>query len=725
MVRPPDNRRNFAIVIGDAFCIEGRTILLRSRRPFTQLRRVLSCAKMKSTRYWRSHFSKIAVALLLLVMAGELGLSARRQSQTFDEADHVYAGYQYWRCRDFGINPEHPPFAKLVATIPLLFDRPRNPGPPCASYPTDKWGDFSLAHDFLYSNRPKRILTETRFFAASFALLLAVFVFLAAREMFGRLAGLLAISLVVFEPTILGQGALVKTDLAETCWFFAAVYAYYRYTKQQSALRLVTCGLAAGLALAAKHSGILLPPVLVLLAISDASQRWRDSVPSISARHSKWGAAIARQLSALAIIFVIAVSTLWGFYAFRYAARPPGHEMSESLPAFIQGEVQNRRAHSIMLTKVIPHLRHVLPESYLYGMADITADTVKGRPVFILGHLYPVGQWFYFPAALMIQGTLGFLLLLILTICASRYLWKEKRRETLFLVIPALFFLALSMTARLNLGIRHILPIFPFLIVLASGAAWHLSRQRRAWMLAVVFLVVFHCVSSALAFPHYLAYSNEVWGGTNQTYKSIEVDSGQGLIEIKDYLTRNGITDCWLDYHGTADLAYYGIPCKELTPSLGDNHEPEIIPPNIESTLVISTWSMTGWDWGAPELNPYAALWKMKPTAIIGGHDLVFRGRFELPLISASSRSDVAWSLALQGHVEEALSEARQSVDLAPEYMWNHVTLARILAKANQIPEARSEYLEAIRLSEVQGEGYKGYALTTARAELAALDSLH
>jgi hypothetical protein len=680
---------------------------------------------MKSRSRWTTHSSEIAAALLLLIMACELGFSVRRQSQTYDEADHIYAGYQNWRCRDFGINSEQPPLAKLVATVPLLFDRPQNPGPPCASYSTDKWTAFSLGHDFLYSNNAARILAETRLFAASFSLLLAILVFLAAREIFGGPAALLAMLLVVFEPSILGQGALVKTDLAETCCFFAAVYAYYRYTKHHNTWRLVACGVAVGLALAAKHSGILLLPVLVLLGIADIWHSWRDYVPAGSNRRGKWGQEAVRRFGTLAIIFAMALSTLWGFYRFRYAARPRGREMTESLSAFIRGNIQNRRASSLMLTHIIPHLEHVLPESYLYGMTDITADTVKGRPVFLLGHLYPTGRWFYFPLALVIESTLGFSLLLAVTIFASGYLWRARRRETLFLVIPAFFFLAVSMTSHLNLGLRHILPIFPFLIVLASGAGWHLAHQTRPWMYVVVLLAALHCVSSVRAFPHYLAYSNEVWGGPDRTYRSIEVDSGQGLIEIKEYLARKGITDCWFDYHGTADLSYYGVPCKQLTPRLGDNHQPALIPPTIEGTLVISVWSMTGWDWGAPELNPYAALWKVRPAAIIGGHDLVFQGRFDLRLVSASSHADVALSLASQGHIEEALAEARRSVRLAPEYMWNHVTLARVLTMEKQFPEARSEYVEAIRLAEAQGEGYKGYAMTSARTELAALDSSH
>jgi len=184
------------------------------------------------------------LGLLLLVLAAELGFFARRQSQTIDEADHIHAGYRYWQCGDFGVNPEHPPFAKLVDALPLVFDRPKNPGPACASYETGTSADFAHGHDFLYSNDAGKILAETRSFATSFTFLLAFFVFIAARGMLGEGAALLALLLLVFEPTVLAHGAEVTTDLPVTCWFFGAVYAFYRYTLSPTTLRLILSGLA-------------------------------------------------------------------------------------------------------------------------------------------------------------------------------------------------------------------------------------------------------------------------------------------------------------------------------------------------------------------------------------------------------------------------------------------------------------------------------------------------
>lgn len=664
--------------------------------------------------------------LLLLVLAVELGFSVRRQSQTFDEAFHIFAGYRYWQCSDFGMNPEHPPFAKLVATIPLLFDRPKNPGPPCASETTNKWLDFPLMIDFLYSNDAGRILAETRFFIASFTLLLAVFVFFAARTMFGVGAALLALLLVVFEPTILANGALVTTDMAETCWFLGAVCAFYHYTQQPTFFQMIVCGIATGFALAAKHSGILLIPVLALLALADGWIRWRASAPTAVGDSGNWRGRLVRQLVALVVIVAVATTTLWAFYLFRRSARPVGHEMTESLSDFVQDFIQNRQVHSVMLSNVIPRLTRVLPESYLYGLADVTSETAAGRPAFLLGHLYPTGQWFYFPVAFTIKTTLGLLLLLLITFFAAGYLWREKRRETFFLVIPVVFYFGISLTSRYNSGNRHIMPIYPFLIVLAAGTAWHLARQSRVWAYAISFFVAFHCVSSLRAFPNYLSYSNEAWGGPEETYRYLSlsnVDWGQGLIEESEYLARSHITNCWITYNATADLNYYGIPCNRFPYFLSSKRVATIVPRPVEGTLLISATSLSGVGTGPSELNPYGPLWNAKPVANLGGHTLVFKGRFDLPLLSASSHSSVAEVFVLQGRLEEALAEARTGTQMAPERMQGHLTLAEVLVQAKQFSEARSEYREAIRLAEVYGEGHYWRSITTARRELAALDS--
>jgi predicted membrane-bound dolichyl-phosphate-mannose-protein mannosyltransferase len=150
------------------------------------------------------------VVCLLFLLSLQLALSARRESQTWDEACHIFAGYRYWTHADFGDNPEHPPLVKLLATLPLRrlpLKVPEHPGV------FSKEEDFLTATQFVYSNDAETILFRSRMTAAMLTLLLGALVFAVAREMFGNVAAFVALTLLVFEPNILAHGAVVTTDV--------------------------------------------------------------------------------------------------------------------------------------------------------------------------------------------------------------------------------------------------------------------------------------------------------------------------------------------------------------------------------------------------------------------------------------------------------------------------------------------------------------------------------
>jgi dolichyl-phosphate-mannose--protein O-mannosyl transferase len=214
---------------------------------------------------------RLAVLGLLMIIAAQIFLSTRQESQTFDESDHLYAGYEYWKHADFGRNPEHPPFAKLVAAIALL---PLNLKVPVVASDTYfKRQDFVSASKFLYGADADSLLARGRGMMLLFTLGLALAVFATGREMFSPQAGLLALTLFTFEPMLLANGGLVTTDMALSCMLFVSVYAFYRYIKQPTPLRLALMSIAVGLALVAKQSGVFLYLVLGMLAIAELLHR--------------------------------------------------------------------------------------------------------------------------------------------------------------------------------------------------------------------------------------------------------------------------------------------------------------------------------------------------------------------------------------------------------------------------------------------------------------------
>lgn len=630
---------------------------------------------------------------LLIALVLQLALSVRQNSITWDEDDHIYAGYMSWKHGDFGLNPEHPPLVKMLAAIPLL-NMPLQM--PALQHRNFKHEAFLGGKDFLFKNDADWMLFRARMAAALLTILLAVLVFLAAQEMFGTGAAFIALALLVFDPNLLAHGAVVGTDVGLSCFMFASIYAFYRYVKVPSAWRLIVVGLATGLALASKHTAILIFPMLLLLAICEIARRGSEAAAGVAALPR--GKRAVRLAIALVVVTAIAITLLWASYGFRYQARAAGWELNPPLSQFVHNL---SRPREVRLLETVARWR-LLPESYIYGLADvrIMSDFYAS---YLFGKVYPHGVWFYFPAAFAVKSSLAFLILLLLTgwvIAVGRLrCW----REILFLTIPPAFHLAIAMGSGMNIGVRHILPMYLFLAVLIGGAAWELVERNRRWLYVIVVLLVFEAFSTTRAFPAYLAYANELWGGPSQTYRYLSdsnVDWGQQLKATKRYLDQRGAKDCWFIYfaEGVVDFSYYGIPCKPLPTAdslwVGETAE---APASIDGTVLVSAGDLSGFEFGAGALNPYEQFKYLRPTAVVQYGVFVFDGHFDIPLAAAIGHAQKARRLLEAKQLPESLSEAQEAVGLAPNAVGPNVLLGDILTALQRPQEARQSYARALK----------------------------
>lgn len=652
-----------------------------------------------------SKWVAVGVVVLIIIFCIELLLPARHQSQAIDEACHIYSGYRYWTKADFGMNPEHPPLVKLLAALPLLRMHLNVPQPPQAFF---KNSEFLGGSEFLYSNDADAILFRSRVAVSLLAIALALLVFAASYEMFGARAAFIALLLCIFEPNIVAHGAFVTTDVAMAMFLLAAVYTFYRYVKKPSAARLAVAAVVAGLTLTAKHSGILLCPILILLAIAEivrsAKAGERTSGPLRKT--------VFRFVVALIVIAVVGLGILWSAYGFRFAARPAGLVMTPSLQQYTAQLEHHGFAAKAIMTAAHHHL---LPEAYLFGLADVE-NAPRYLNSYLFGRLYPHGQWFYFPAVFVIKSTLGFLLLLLLfpvaiALCNENYL-----REFLFLGIPPAIYFLVAMASGFNIGVRHILPIYPFLLILAAFVAGELLRKNRVWAAVAIALIAFHVISSARAFPNDLAYANEMWGGPANTYKILtnsNVDWGQQLKATRKYLDQRHIQDCWFSYFDWAFVnpQYYGIPCKPLPGYLSQafNIYPPAAPAKISGTVLISADELAGEGWGPDVLNPYEQFQQIKPVAEIAGGILVFQGNFDVALASAKSHAFAAMDLLTKGQTEQALGEAQTAVATDPDDIASQTMLCRALAQLGRKDEAHAAYLRGMNLAQTVHPEYQGY----------------
>jgi tetratricopeptide (TPR) repeat protein len=635
------------------------------------------------------------VLILLILFFLQLFFSARRDSITWDEDDHIFAGYMSWKHADFGLNPEHPPLVKLVAALPLLNMPLKVPALQDRFFKTEAFLD---GKDFLFKNDADAILFRARMAASVFSIALLVLVFLAANEMFGLFAAFIALGLLAFDPNLIAHGAVVGTDAGLSCCMFASIYAFYRYVKAPSISRLVIVGFATGLALAAKHTGILVFPMLLLLTFCELlegppQKEGSPAQPSFVRRAGNLALA-------LVLIGTIATGILWAFYGFRYQARPAGLQLNPPLAEYLQ---QLSRPREIWLLQTVSRF-HLLPESYIYGLADvrIMSDFYTS---FLLGRIYPHGVWFYFPVAFAIKSSLTFLILLAVTLWALFTRRFTRWREVLFLTIPPVFYLIIAMSSGMNIGVRHILPMYLFLSVLIGGAAAILIKRDRRWAYAVVVLLAYQAASTVRIYPAYMAYANELWGGPSQTYKLLSdsnADWGQQLKDVKHYLDTHNIKDCWFIYfaEGPVNANYYGVPCK-LLPTMDSMwvHEELQAPRAIDGTVLISAGDLSGFEFGPGELNPYEQFKSLKPKAVIDYSVFVYEGHFEIPLAASLSHSQQAGSMLEAHQLDRALAEAKLAVSLAPRAVQPNALMGDILAASGRSEEARSYYEKALTLA--------------------------
>jgi 4-amino-4-deoxy-L-arabinose transferase-like glycosyltransferase len=635
------------------------------------------------------HFNayQIAAFCFLLILLGlQLFFSVRRESQTWDEGNHIFTGYRSWTHGDFGLNPEHPPLVKLFVTIPLLWSQPKSPVLEERFFKEDA---FLRGKEFLYQNDPEKILARTRTFAALLTLLTALVVYFGTREMFGTGAAFIALTLLAFDPNLLAHGALITTDVGLACFMFLSVYMFYRFVKSPSALRLVAAGAVVGLVLAVKHTGLLVLPILFLLALCEIILGDKREMPRRT----------LKVFGSLALIALIGWAVLWSTYRFRYDARPNGLQLNPPLAAYVEG-LKPYEAWPIRTAARF----HLLPESYLYGLVDVKL-TANYYTSYLLGKVYAHNVWFYFPIAFLIKSTVGVLALFLLTlgVVATRRL--NRWREILFLTVPVIFYMIVALTVGMNIGVRHILVVYVFLYVLIGGAASVLIARSRRWAYAVGVLLLIHAVSSVMAFPNYIPYANELWGGPSQTNKYLtdsNSDWGQQLKSVKQYLDRRGVKECWFLYfaEGVAEPSYYGIPCKPLpTISTLWLNVPIDVPTTINGPVLISASNLSGVEFGPGSLDPYGQFKSLKPTAVIDHGVFVFDGKFDMPLAAAISKVQKARNLAEAKQLDQALQEAQEAVTLAPDSIQTQLAVGDILRDMGQPEQARPIYEKALQLA--------------------------
>jgi hypothetical protein len=543
--------------------------------------------------------------------------SYSRASATWDEPGHLTAGYAALARGDYRLDIEHPPVARMLMASPLLLTRgvkldttSIDSQPPVE---TAFNGPFDLGHRFMYAdNDGDRLLYRARFVNVLFGVLLGVLILAWAAEWLGLRAAAVALALYLLEPNIGAHTALVTNDVAVSCFFFAAVYLLWRASRRFKGPNVAGVAACFVLAILSKFSGLFLAPVLAVLAILQVRRGRAFSMRGV--------------VAASAVLIVALWAAVWMAYGFRFA---PSNTPDWQFRLHDDAQVRGAAPVSADVGAWIDDHR-LLPNAFTEGF--LHAQTLaQQRPAFLAGSYSSTGWWYYFPVAFALKTPLALLALLAVGIHACvRQSVPGVAGNAVFLVLPPVAFAAIAMTSALNIGVRHILPVYPFAIMLAALGAESLRRGLRSRGAIVVACILAAGIGEyALAYPNTLAFFNVFAGGGRNGFRSLadsNVDWGQDLKPLKKWMDANGVAHINLAYFGTAEPKYYGIDCTYIWGTTIPGVTPSMMgPPRLPGYVAISVTLLDGVPFQPEQRDFYKPLRDQEPVADIGHSIRVYR----------------------------------------------------------------------------------------------------
>jgi len=458
-------------------------------------------------------------------------------SATFDEPNFITAGYSYWTAEDFRLNAEHPPVAKLLAGFPLQFMTPEpvlNTTSPHWIHAADPMYMFEhqwdLSGDFLYSgvNDAEKIIFFARLPFLLIGILLGLYVYRWAKELYGQYAGLFALFLYSLCPNMLAYTQLVITDFVFTAFFFITMYYFWRWRSERKIRDVILSGIFFGMALASKFSAVYMIPIIGILIGAE----WIFHYKSKTFNFQKQ---IQHDCVGVALASVVALVVIAAMYFFIHA------------------------------------------RDYFLVIAFTIWRSVSGHLAYLLGSYSSQGWWYYF-IVVFFSKTQSSLIILLFVLLFLLCVFKKWRRENfcvdLILIIPPVFYFIAFMFNYINIGIRHILPIYPFLFVFVSKAVmleFEREQTKKIWKVILFLLLVWYAASTFFIAPHFLSFFNDFVSGPENGPNILldsNIDWGQDMNRLEQWIEKNDLRNTAVYYSvftteplGYRDIQIAAVPC--------------------------------------------------------------------------------------------------------------------------------------------------------------------
>lgn len=501
----------------------------------------------------------VGASILLMI------LSSLNDSPTNDEVAHIGAGYSYLVKHNMRLNAEHPPLVKDLSALPLLFMSLKNE---IFQAPVYWLGDieaisqWAFGHILLFKlgNNADQILQLARLPMLIFFVLATMLLFKWAFDLYGSKGAIIALILFCFSPTVLAHGHLVATDMAITAAIIFSIYLFLKYLEKPTQRNLIITGLVFGISAATKFSALLLIPFFIILSVFYAKFK-KDQLGKSLSR-------LLLDVILIAIIgFVLIVTPIYYFNIYNYN---PQQQATDTRIILNELYGDNALTKPIIWLSDKPVLR--IYGNYLLGMAIITQRISAVGNIYFLDELKNSTGISYFPIIYLIKEPLPWLIMLAIALgltfrkrnwennAVSKFTnWAKNNFAEFSMLLWVFIYWATTLNSHLQIGIRHLLPIYPFVILLVASQA---VKIKQKWILnfAVPMLLIWYVADAFAAYPGYISYYSEAVGGSANGYKyavDSNLDWGQDLKRLGQWAKDNNIEKIEVDYFGWNDPEYY------------------------------------------------------------------------------------------------------------------------------------------------------------------------
>jgi len=479
---------------------------------------------------------RVLPAALVLLFAAQCAWFIHTQSLTADEPFHIQSGLDGWRHGQFKERDDNPPLARLWFTVLIRgpeFQIIKPQGRPVQAIEPSP-------EDLLWRARGMNVLLGAA---------LAIAVWCAARRFFSTAAANFALALFALSPALVTHFSLTTHDGPVTLVIFLAALQLARWRANPSRLEVAVLGVALGVMLVTKHNAAAMFALALLLVLLLRREGW-----SANPLRWNWKAAV--------LVTLVAGLVVWGSYFF-HVSRVELHNGTLTM-TFPNWDTPFVRPVPLSVNTTL----YIPAGEYFTGIFRVAQNSRHGFESYLLGKNYHGGKRHFFPMVMVLKWP-PLILLLAATGGLLMLLRKASRPAGvgLILLFPALYF-AMAVMSNMNFGDRHILPVYPFLLLLAAGV-WEFARQRqsRALMAGVALVVALQAADTARYAPDYLTYFNPLIEPA-ESYKYLtdsNLDWGQGLIALREYERAHPDETIHLAYFGNAlPQSVYGIRARPL-----------------------------------------------------------------------------------------------------------------------------------------------------------------